>query len=113
ARAAFAKRPGRLHEATGDVLDTEFIEAQFRAHRPDRLVPAAALTPGPQEERPRVVETLSVNVLGVVNLLEAAARHGVRRVVYPSSGAVYGANAFGTAPLDEVATAPAPESVYA
>lgn len=113
ARTAFATLPGHLHEARGDVLDADFIEAQFSAHRPDRVVPAAALTPGPLEERPRSRETLSVNILGVLNLLEAAARHGVRRLVYPSSGAVYGANAFAPGALDEVSTAPAPESVYA
>src|SRR6185295_19202641 len=44
---------------------------------------------------------------------EMAARHGVQRVVYPSSGSVYGANAFGPEPLDEVATPPMPESIYA
>ena len=113
ALGAFAGLPGRLHLAQGDVLDEALIAGLFQRHRPDRVVPAAALTPGAGYERRDAGRTLMVNVVGVVRLLEMAARHGVQRVVYPSSGSVYGTNAFGPAPLDEVSTAPMPESIYA
>ena len=98
---AFAALPGRLDAVTGDVLDASLIEDVFARFHPDRVVPAAALTPGATQERPRAERTLMVNIAGVARVLEAAARHGVKRVVYPSSGSVYGANAFGPGPLDE------------
>ncbi len=40
-----------------------------------------------------------VNVLGLVNLLEACVEHGVRKVVYASSGATYGNPSY--LPIDE------------
>ena len=54
---------------------------------------------------------LRLNVAGTVNLLEAARQHGVRKVVFTSSGgSIYGTPA--TLPVDE--TAPVrPESQYA
>jgi UDP-glucuronate 4-epimerase len=110
---AFATLPGRLDTVTGDVLDATLVEDVFARFRPDRVVPAAALTPGAAQERERAGRTLAVNVLAVAGVLEAAARHGVSRVVYPSSASVYGANAFGPGLLDETATPPLPESVYA
>jgi UDP-glucose 4-epimerase len=55
------------------------------------------------------VGTASVNVSGTVNVMEAARRAGVRRVIYAETSALYeGATIFPT-PEDEVA----PQSVYA
>lgn len=55
------------------------------------------------------VATAGVNVLGTANVLEAARRAGVRRVIYAESSALYeGADVFPT-PEDVVA----PESFYA
>ncbi|TMK54743.1 MAG: NAD-dependent epimerase/dehydratase family protein, partial [Actinobacteria bacterium] len=48
------------------------------------------------EERMR-----SINVEGTANVLEAAAAIGVRKIVYPSSAAVYGAHADNDFPLTE------------
>ena len=48
------------------------------------------------EERMR-----SINVEGTANILEAAAATGVRKIVYPSSAAVYGAHADNDFPLSE------------
>lgn len=55
------------------------------------------------------VATMAVNVTGTANVLEAAARAGVQRVIYAESSALYeGVSRFPTAE-DEIA----PESVYA
>ncbi|MGH7574986.1 MAG: NAD-dependent epimerase/dehydratase family protein [Longimicrobiales bacterium] len=55
------------------------------------------------------VTTMAVNVTGTANVLEAAARAGVQRVVYAESSALYeGVTRFPT-PEDEIA----PESIYA
>ena len=113
AQAVFAALPGRLHAVRGDVLDASLLEDVLTRHRPRRMVPAAALTPGGGQEAAQADRTFMVNVVGVLRCLQAAARHGVGRIVYPSSGAVYGANAFGAEPLDEQATPPMPETIYA
>jgi hypothetical protein len=74
---------------------------------------AGVITAGVQREAEDAAGIVSVNVAGTVNVLEAARRHGVRRVVYPGSGAVYGANGFAAPLLCEEQVAPNPESLYA
>lgn len=55
------------------------------------------------------LDTVSINVMGTVNLFEAARRAGVRRVIYAESSAVYeGSSVFPTPEEEE-----APESFYA
>lgn len=55
------------------------------------------------------VETAGVNVTGMVNVFEAAARAGVRKVIYAESSAMYEASRQLPTPEHEVA----PESFYA
>jgi nucleoside-diphosphate-sugar epimerase len=55
------------------------------------------------------VETTSVNVLGTVNVLEAARRAGVRKVIYAESSAIYEGSERLPTPESEAA----PESFYA
>ncbi len=50
-----------------------------------------------------------VNVLGLLNVLEASRRHGARKIIYASSAAIYGAPA--TQPIDEM-TPQQPASPY-
>lgn len=72
-----------------DILD-EGLEAVFRKHRPE-LVMHLAAQPGvrPSLEDPR--RDAEVNVLGTINVLEAASRSGARKVVFASSGGtIYG-----------------------
>jgi UDP-glucose 4-epimerase len=53
------------------------------------------------------LEDARINVLGTINVLEAARRHGVRRVVYAASIAGYGDPPAAALPIDErVATPP-------
>ena len=54
-----------------------------------------------------------MNLLGTINVLEAARRHGIRRFVHASTGAIYGQAGIGAkAPLDEERDRPVPESMY-
>jgi UDP-glucose 4-epimerase len=72
-----------------DVRDPDAIERVCRAFRPWAIVHMAALMPG--ECQRHVASGFDVNVMGTVNLLEAARRHGVHRFVYTSSKSAYGA----------------------
>jgi nucleoside-diphosphate-sugar epimerase len=93
---------GRLTEITGDVCDASMLERLMRAHEIGAVWHGAAITAGPDREKREPRRILEVNLLATVGALEAAARAGARRFVYPSSSAVYGGAAFeGQGPVFE------------
>ena len=108
----FGPLPGTLHVAAGDVADSADVESVFANHAIDAVVHAAVITSGSERERTDGGAVIRVNVLGTYEVLEAAHRHGAGRVVYVSSGAVYGAGAFSPDPLDEAASIPVPDTLY-
>lgn len=66
------------------------LEAVFAEHKPE-IVNHHAAQIDVRHSVADPVRDAEINVLGSINLLECARRHGVRRVVYASSGgAVYG-----------------------
>ncbi|MEM8904575.1 MAG: UDP-glucose 4-epimerase GalE [Actinomycetota bacterium] len=99
---------GRIAELTGadvpfvraDLRDADAVEAAFTEHGPlDGVIHFA----GRKRVRESVgipLEYHSVNVGGSLVLLDAMERHGVRRLIFSSSGSVYG----------DVAEVPIPES---
>lgn len=70
-----------------DITDLDGLARIFSVHRIQRVVHMAALITGIQEDL-RV--GFEVNATGTVNILEAASKSGVERVVYTSSRAAYG-----------------------
>ena len=89
-------------EKGGDVTDTKLLEKLMRDERIEALWHGAAITAGAEREKREAGRILEVNTLATVRALEAAARAGVRRFVYPSSSAVYGSTAFeGAGPVRE------------
>lgn len=110
AMTVLSSLPGAMRVITGDVRSRGDLDRAYEASGVQRVVHAAAMTPGGGRERADGRATVEVNVLGTLTALEAAAAHGAQRFVLVSSGAVYGSNAFET--LDEAGTAPAPENVY-
>ncbi len=108
----FGPLAGTLHVAEGDVADGPTIKRVFADHAIDAVIHAAVITSGPERERADGGAVIRVNVLGTYEVLEAARRGGAGRVVYVSSGAVYGAAAFGPDPLDEAASVPVPDTLY-
>lgn len=96
---------------TLDVCDPSAVEHAFAMHRPDVVVHAAAITASESRERTRAAAVVAVNLTGTQSVLDACARAGVRRIVYVSSGAIYGRATFGTDALDEN-TVVEPSSLY-
>jgi UDP-glucose 4-epimerase len=100
---------GRLDDLIGeskiaaleaDVSDLAALEAAVAGNGVRRIIHTAAILPPTSEEQPRL--GYEVNIGGTNNVFEAAQRHGVRRVVYPSSIATYGDQSdHGEAELDE------------
>jgi nucleoside-diphosphate-sugar epimerase len=80
--------PSDAELVIGSVVDAETVERCFRP-APDEVFHLAALFAN-QNSVEHPVEDLSVNGLGTLNVLRAAAAAGVRKVLYTSSSCVYG-----------------------
>lgn len=111
ARESFERLPGKLTVAEGDIGDLPRLMAV--AHEADAIIHGTAVTPGDADEGAAAELALSVNVSGSINALRAAARTRFRRMVFLSSASVYGATDTANGLLDEMASPPAPRSVYA
>ena len=111
ARASLMAMPTPPHFEVLDVCDAAAVGHAFSRHRPEIVVHAAAITASEQRARSQGTRIVAVNVVGTQSVLDACARAGVRRVVYVSSGAVYGRATFANTPLDETVTTE-PSSLY-
>ena len=81
--------PG-LDVAPVDICDEDAVDALFARHRPDAVVHCAAVVGVLASlKSPRAL--FRVNIEGSINLFEAMARAGTRRVVHVSSEEIYGA----------------------
>lgn len=72
-----------------DIVDREAIAALFEKERPDAVChQAAQISVSRSIRAPRF--DAEVNCLGLINVLEAAAKAGCRRVIGASTGGLYG-----------------------
>ena len=79
----------QLTVVEADITELEQVESAFLQNRDiTRVIHLASLLTAGVEEN--LVLGARVNVMGTVNILEAAARHRMRRVILASSEAVYG-----------------------
>ena len=79
-------------------METPKIHALFEQEKPDAVIHHAAQTVVQTSVREPVYDA-HMNILGTVNLLEAARLYGVKKFVYASSAAVYGDPQY--VPIDE------------
>lgn len=89
-------------------VESAGLEEVVASERPDAVLHQAAQV-DVQRSLKEPLADARVNVLGVINLLEACRRCGVEKVVYASSAAVYGSPAY--LPVDEEHPAK-PQSPY-
>ena len=99
--------PREAHFVEGSVLDHAVIEELFQEHPFDYVFHLAAYA---AEGLSHFIKRFNYNnnVIGSVNLINAAVNHHVKRFVFTSSIAVYGA---GQTPMTE-AMIPVPEDSY-
>ncbi|WP_128924897.1 NAD-dependent epimerase/dehydratase family protein [Bradyrhizobium guangxiense] len=90
----------RLKTVQGDITDAERIDALI-AEGWDAIVLGAAVTAGEELERASPARVLEINVMAQIPILQAAIRHGVRRLVNLSSASAYGAAGQRVSVLDE------------
>lgn len=81
--------PGVIDFRT-DLCEWEVLERDFAKAKPEAVCHLGAI-PSVQKSILDPLPTMHSGVTGTYLVLEAARRHGVRRVVFASSGAVFGA----------------------
>lgn len=106
-----ALESGSADLAVGSIADEEFIGRQVSTFKPDRIFHLAA-----QIDVRRAVDEprydAEINVLGTINLLEAARQHDVSSFIFASTGgAIYGEGEGRSLPLAED-SATRPEAGY-
>ncbi|MBL4845358.1 MAG: NAD-dependent epimerase/dehydratase family protein [Planctomycetes bacterium] len=104
--ASLVAKGAVLHE--GDLRDVSIVEEALQGV--DRVVHLAA-RPGVRASIRDPHTTISINVTGTTNLLEAMHQAEIRRLVFASSSSVYGGDS--KAPFREDAPASHPLSPYA
>ncbi len=83
----------RIRFVQGDVTDTAAVAAAVQEHGVERIVHLAGLqVPFCKADPPAGAR---VNVLGTINVFEAAKAAGIGRLAYASSAAVYGPDDYG------------------
>ena len=91
-----------------DITDSQQVEAIFRTHRFEAVIHLASILPTASRQDPH--KATKVNITGSLNLLEAARRFHVNRMIYASSVSVYGTQPASSYVSEELP--PAPEDVY-
>lgn len=82
-----------------DLLRQDQVEQMFETHEPEVLVHLAAYSGGIGANRAYPADFFYKNALFVTLMFEAAARHGVKKMIYPMGGCSYPATA--TSPISE------------
>lgn len=108
----FSALPGQVHSLSVDLLDGDAVSRVMAEYRPEAIVHGAAATPGAGREVADARMAVEVNILGTLNVLEAARKVSPRRVISLSSGSVYGERNAASGALDEQTDVPIPDSVY-
>lgn len=113
AAAAFARLPGRLTALPGDVTTPGAIADAVLRHGVRRMIHAAAITAAAQRDAREPARIANVNLVGTLRAMEAARDGRLERVVYASTGALYGPAGVDVGePLDEQRHAPDPRTLY-
>ena len=82
-------KPFPFESCVGDLTDIHRMHALFCAHEFGAVVHSGGVS-GPMVGLENSFATVSTNILGTANILEACRIHGVKRVVYTSSATAYG-----------------------
>jgi UDP-glucose 4-epimerase len=72
-----------------DIRDSEAMSKVFGSEKVDACIHLAAKI-GVEDSMSQPLETISVNVLGTLNILQACSQYNINNFVFASSAAVYG-----------------------
>jgi nucleoside-diphosphate-sugar epimerase len=112
AQRAFATLPGRFTLIGGSILSTADLRRALTVAPVEAVIHCAVITAGTGRETADPESIVAVNVTGAISVLMEAARRGVARFIYPSSGSIYGTAARDVPLIDEDALSPSPVTLY-
>lgn len=112
AQEYFAGLGGQLACEIGDVCNGAQLRTALERHQVSKIIHGAAITAGAEREREKPHPVIMVNLVGTLEVLEAALAHGVSRVVQLGTGSVYGASVKADGMLDPETDPPIPDSLY-
>lgn len=96
-----------------DIGDLPELIHLCEHHAFEGIIHCAAMTAGAEREARDPISVVNANLIGTINVLDAARRTKVRRVVYANSGSVYGEMLYKGLPrLFEDTTIPIPVRLY-
>ena len=113
AQRAVVQYATQLTVVQGDIRDAEQVLHAHERGKVDGVIHCAAVTSGAEREARDPKSVVDANLNGTINVLDAARRTGVRRVVYANSGSVYGETLYKGLPrLFEDSSPPIPIRLY-
>lgn len=110
--SAVAGNDHRVHIARGSVLVPADLDHAIADFQVDRIIHTAAITGDLNREKTGTRQMVEVNTIGTIEVLEAALRHKVRRVVQVGTGSIFGGAGTLSPWLDEATSPASPDSVY-
>jgi nucleoside-diphosphate-sugar epimerase len=113
AQQSLERRKGNYHFVRSDVLNGDDLDHIIKKYGVTSIVHAAVITPDLDRERNESKTIMQVNFMGTVEILEAAKRNKIEKLIYVSSGSVYGDAALDDDWLSEEKTYPRPTTLYA
>lgn len=108
----WTKKQGTYEFVHGDVLDKGQLNEVFTRYNIHTVIHTAAITPSVERERNAETASIQVNCIGTLQVIEAAHRYAVKRVIHLSSIAAYGASTVTEEMLYEEATIQQPNTFY-
>lgn len=103
---------GTFVSEIGDVCDAVRLREIMRKYGVRRVVHGAAITAGLERERTNPHSIIQVNLLGTLEVLEAACELGIERVIQLGTGSVYGSSVKTEGTLSPEHDTPQPDSLY-
>ena len=111
--AAVAPYRKQLTYVQGDLRDAAAVSGAVAQSGVDGIIHCAAMTAGTERETTDPTTVVQINLVGTINVLDAARKANVRRVVYANSGSVYGETLYKGLPrLYEDSSVPVPVRLY-
>ncbi len=108
----FKGAESHLRLVEGDVRKADELDSAIVRYQIRQIVHGAAITADIEREKTSARAIVDVNVGGTVEVLEAALRHRVERVIQLGTGSIFGSAGNVQGPLDEVDSAVLPQSLY-
>lgn len=113
ARSALEAHKERLTCVEGDIRDAVELTKIVQRFELDGIIHCAAMTAGSEREAREPATVVEINLVGTINVLDAARKAKLRRVVYSNSGSIYGETLYKGLPrLYEDSSIPVPMRLY-